>query len=186
MTGGNGGFGQNGAGGAAGMNGQQQGQQGFLGRNTNQNQFLGRNVQGGQGGQGGNQNQTGNNRRGAANRNGGNQANNMANMMQQQNGQTNARGVASQYPPVRPRQTVGFTYSKPQLATVSVKLETRLTKRSELKAVSVSVDPSGDLVLKGQVASADDAMRAENLIRLEPGVQNIRNELTYPDAATEP
>lgn len=171
-------FGQTGA---TGMNGQQ-GQQQFLGRNTNTNQFLGRNVQGvGQNGM--NQNTT--NRRGLANR-GGNQANNINN--QQQGGPANARGQANQLPPIRPRQKVAFEYSRPQLAAVSTKLEVRLNKMPVFqgKSVKLSVDPSGEVVLKGNVPSARDAKLAENLARLEPGVYNIRNELTYPtDAADE-
>jgi hypothetical protein len=180
--GGGGGFGQ--TGGAAGMNGQQQGQ-GFLGRNTNQQQgFLGRNTQGQGQGQLGNQNQNAGNRRAGANRNG-NQNSNNNNMANMQNGQQNGRGATSQLPQIRPRQKVGFEYSKPQLANVSTKLETRLTKRPGLKGLNLSVDPSGDLVLKGQVASADEAKIAENLARLEPGVQNVRNELSFPSPKSD-
>lgn len=167
--------------GAMGQNGQQ-GQQ-FLGRNTNTNQFLGRgNVQGT--GQNGAMTQNTGNRRGAANRNG-NQANNINN--QQQGGPANARGQASQPPPVRPRLKTGFEYTKPQLAAVSTKLETRLKKMTMFrgKNVTLSVDPSGDIVLKGNVESAQDAKLAETLARLEPGVYNVKNELKYPAKNTE-
>jgi hypothetical protein len=36
------------------------------------------------------------------------------------------------------------------------------------------------LVLRGQVASEDDARLAEGMVRLTPGVREVRNELTYP------
>ena len=179
------GFGQTGT--QAGANGQQQNGQNFLGRNTNTNQFLGRNLQGQGQGQGqrqlGNQGNNGN-RRGNGNRNGNNQnnPNNMANSM---NGGGAGGGQASQLPPVRPRQMVGFTYSKPQLDVVSGKLEVRMNKLKALSGVNLSVDPSGDLILRGNVPSYDDARRAENLASLEPGVKNIRNELTYPEPKPE-
>ena len=159
------------------MNGQQ-GQQQFLGRNTNAAQFLGRNTQGA--GQNGMPNQNNGNRRGAANRNG--NQNNINN--QQQGGPAGARGQAAQLPQIRPRQKVAFEYSRPQLAMVSTKLEVRLNKMSAFqnKNVALSVDPSGGIVLKGDVKSAQDAKLAENMARLEPGVYSVRNELTYPTA----
>ncbi|WP_010585695.1 BON domain-containing protein [Schlesneria paludicola] len=177
--GGAGGFGQTGTQGA--MNGQQQGQN-FLGRNTNTNQFLGRNIQGqGQGLQG---NQNNGNRRAGGNGNRNN--NNPNNQGNQMNGGQNGGGQASQLPPVRPRQMVGFTYSKPQLAAVSTKLEVRLRKMSSLTDVNMTVEPTGELVLRGQAASRHDAKLAEDMARMEPGVNVVRNEMTYPDPKPEP
>ena len=176
--GGAGGFGQSGM--AGGANGQQQGQN-FLGRTANPNQFLGRTTQGATG-QMGNQGQTGANRGRAANR-GGLQQNNLAN--QQMNGQNGGGGNANQLPPIRPRLTVGFDYPKIQTSNISGKLETRLTKRKGMQDIKISAEPSGELVLKGQVASVDLAKMAENMLRIEPGVQNVRNELTYPEVKSE-
>jgi osmotically-inducible protein OsmY len=70
------------------------------------------------------------------------------------------------------------------LPTVSTKLETRLNKMTVLKGsnVNLSVNPEGELVLKGKVASAEQAKLAENMARLEPGVRSVRNELTFPEA----
>ena len=133
-------------------------------------------------------NQNNTNRRGVANR-GGNQNNNNINN-QQQGGPAGARGQAAQLPPIRPRQKVAFEYTRPQLAMVSSKLEVRLNKMPVFqqklgKSVALSVNPSGEVVLKGNVKSAKDAKLAENLARLEPGVYNVRNELQFPSEASD-
>ena len=97
-----------------------------------------------------------------------------------------AGGAARQAPAIRPLQKVAFTHTAPHLPTVSTKLETRLNKMTAFKSpnrnLNLSVGKAGELVLKGQVASAEDAKLAENMARLEPGVRTVRNELTYPDA----
>ena len=177
--GGAGGFGQGGANTGQNGTGQQQGQA-FLGRNTNTNQFLGRNAQGQ--GQTGNLNQNGaGNRRGGANRG----ANGQNGFNQQQGGMAGGNGSARQAAPIRPRQKVAFTYPTPQLQIVSVKLETRLNKMTALKSVNLSVDPSGELVMKGEVASVSEAKLAENLARMEPGVRTVRNELSFPSPVSD-
>jgi osmotically-inducible protein OsmY len=179
--GGMGGFGQNTGAGGAGMAGQQQGQQQFLGRTNNQNgAFLGRTAQG-QTGQMGNQQQGANRRTGGNRNNNNNQMMNMANQQQQAMG-GNGSNAVRQFPQVRPRQKVGFEYSKPQLVAVTGNVQTRFQTRSELSGVNVSLEPTGEVVIRGQVASAEKAKLAENLARLEPGVTKVRNELSYPDA----
>ena len=178
--GGTSGLGQNtGLGGLGGQQqGQlgQQGQQGFLGRTPAEQGFLGANTQTQQG-QMGNRQQSGGNRRAGGNRNG--NPMNMANQLQQM-GNGNQTSSGSQLPPIRPRQTLGFVYTTPSIKIVSANLGTRIIKKPGLENVNLSVDPSGELVLKGEVASIEKAKLAENLVRLEPGVLKIRNELTYP------
>ena len=172
--------GQTGANGMNGMNNQNG--QGFLGRNTNgQQQFLGRNTQAQ--GQNGMLNQMGgnNNRRAGGNR-GGNGQNNFNNQQQQQ-GLGVGGGAAKQGPQIRPRQKIAFEHTPPHLPTVTTGLETRLNKMKALKSpnIKLSNEPSGVLVLKGEVASQSAAKLAENIARLEPGVRSVKNELTYPE-----
>lgn len=193
-TGGSGGFGGTGMGGSTGGFGQtntgvggmgnQQGA-GFLGVNNNtQNQFLGRNLQQGQTGANGMMNQNGmtNNRRATNNRGANNQ--NMMNNQQMQGGMNGGGGANRQQVVIRARQKIAFSHTAPDLPTVSTKLETRLNKMPALKSskVNLSVSEKGVLILKGQVASAEQAKLAENLARLEPGVRAVQNELTFPDA----
>lgn len=191
--GGTGGFGGTGMGGSTGGFGQtntgmggmgtQQGT-GFLGVNNNQNQFLGRNVQQGQTGANGmlNQNGMNNNRRTTNNRG----MNNNQQMMnnQQMQGMGGAGGANRQQVTIRARQKIAFTHTAPDLPTVSSKLETRLNKMPALKSskVNLSVSDKGVLILKGEVASAEQAKLAENMARLEPGVRTVQNDLTYPTA----
>ena len=183
------GFGSNsGAGGQAGgfgANGQTglggQGQNGananggLLGRGANQSGFLGRNVQN-QGMQGNNLGGGGGGRGGGGNR-GGNGLNGL-------NGGGGNGGNANQTPIVRPRQKIAFEYTLPTSSAIQSTIEARLTKLSDkrhsLKSVMVAVEDKGEVVLRGEVASADDAKLAENMLRQEPGVRSVRNELSFP------
>ncbi|WP_373651514.1 BON domain-containing protein [Schlesneria sp. DSM 10557] len=169
-----------------GMNAMGQQGQGFLGVNTNPNNFLGRNVQGQ--GQNGMMNQNmGGNRRGGGNR--GNPNGGMFNNQQQQGGMgVGFGGAQRQAPPIRPRQKVAFEHTPAHLPTVSTKLETKLNKMTSLKSsnVKLSVSPEGEVVLRGHVASAERAKVAEIIARQEPGVRKVRNELTYPDTTQTP
>ncbi len=148
---------------------------GILGRNTNQNQFLGRNVQ--------NQGVGGNNNLGGGRGGGGNRRNGAEALG---GGGANA-GNANQTPVVRPRQKVAFDYPQPKSDAIQITLEARLTKLSVkspgLKSITVAVEDKGEVVLRGEVGSESEAKLAENLLRLEPGVRTVRNELTFPTAA---
>lgn len=158
-----------------GANGNNNG--GILGRNTNQNQFLGRNVQ--------NQGAGGNMGQGGGRGGGGNRGNNGQNS---QNGGGGNGANANQIPLVRPRQKVAFDYRLPTSEAIQTTLETRLTKLSVktpgLKSVVLDIEDKGEVVLRGEVGSESDAKLAENMLRLEPGVRTIRNELTFPASAT--
>ena len=169
-----GGFGTNGQTGVGGQ-GQNGANGGLLGRGTNQNGFLGRNVQN-QGMQGNNLGGGGGGRGGGGNR-GGNGLNGL-------NGGGGNGGKANQTPIVRPRQKIAFDYTLPSSSAIQSTIEARLTKlsvkRPSLKSVMVAVEDKGEVVLRGEVASADDAKLAENMLRQEPGVRSVRNELSFP------
>ncbi len=47
-----------------------------------------------------------------------------------------------------------------------------------LSGVSVVAGEAGAVTLKGEVSSDSDRRKAERLIRLEPGVRSVVNELT--------
>lgn len=184
---GSGGMGGMGQGGMGGMGGQQQG---FLGANNNPNQFLGRGNAQQQGGMGQNgmMNQFGNN---GGNR-GGNRGNNLNTMNSMLGNSGMNSGMNRQQPVIRPRQKVAFDYPAPKTDTLHVTLKSQLDRISlrhpGMTNVLVSSESNGELVLRGAVKSEADAKRAVNLVRLEPGVRSVRNELTFPpsaEAATE-
>ncbi len=184
-SGGMGGMGSGGMGGMGqgGMGGQQQGGN-FLGVNNNQTQFLGRGSTGQQGGMGQNgMNQFGNN---GGNR-GGNRGNNLNTMNSMLGNSGMNSGMNRQQPAVRPRQKVAFDYPAPKTDTLHVNLKSQLDRISlrhpGMTNVLVSSESNGELVLRGAVKSEADAKRAVNLVRLEPGVRTVRNELTFPPAA---
>lgn len=172
------GLGQGGIG-LQGMGGQQGGN--FIGSNANQNQFLGRNVQGQQGGMGMNaMNQFGGNRGG-----GRNNANNINTMNSMFGGANNANS----HPVIRPRQKVAFDYPVPKGDALQTKLQNHLVKVSlrnpTLSNVMLTTNGGGEIVMRGAVSTEAQARLAENLLRLEPGVRTIRNELTFPPAKTD-
>lgn len=170
-----GGFGTNGQTGVGGQ-GQNGANGGLLGRGANQNGFLGRNTQN-QGMQGNNLGGGGGGGRGGGGNRGGNGLNGL-------NGGGGNGGNANQTPIVRPRQKIAFEYTRPSSSAIQSTIEARLTKlsvkRPSLKSVMVAIADQGEVVLRGEVASADDAKLAENMLRQEPGVRTVRNELSFP------
>lgn len=142
----------------------------FIGRNVNPNQFIGGNNQ-----IGGTLNQQ--NQRRQGNRNRDNNDNNPFN----ENGGRNGSNSA---PALRAQQKIGFEVPRLQPQRKQAELQSRFVKLTESKAamrgVSVATEEDGSVVLQGDVVSASVAKLAEKLVRLEPGVSSVRNELSYP------
>jgi hypothetical protein len=188
MSGGFGGLGNlagNRGGGAGGGGfGATNNQGGFVGRNLDPSQFIGANSNtGGNNGMNaagqflGNQGQ----RQGQGNR-----AARGANLPNFNNAERNNSGQ-NQPTPLRARQKIAFEYPQIQPDARQTRMQTRFSKlvqRNEaLRNVSLAADDGNTIVLQGEVASASAARLAEKLVRLEPGVRNVRNELTYPPDA---
>jgi BON domain len=93
--------------------------------------------------------------------------------------------------PLRPTLRVGFDYSPTTAATTisSPQFATRFSgiaeRRPQLAKVNVTSDDGGRVVLRGTVASEDSKNLAAALLRLEPGVREVVNELTVENAAAE-
>ncbi|MBA3312655.1 MAG: BON domain-containing protein [Planctomycetaceae bacterium] len=91
---------------------------------------------------------------------------------------------------IRPTLRVGFDYT-PVTATASItnpKFVTRFSgitqRRPQLAGVNISSDDEGRVVLRGTVANEDSKSLAAALLRFEPGVREVVNELTVaPPAA---
>lgn len=91
------------------------------------------------------------------------------------NSGTNASG----YRVPIPQQKVAFDYRDRPAPEVSQRLSTQLEKANQrlaIRGVALSVE-EGTVTLRGTVKSEGDRRLAEQLVRLEPGVRSVVNEL---------
>lgn len=83
-------------------------------------------------------------------------------------------------PVIRFRMTLGFSHPQPAPSTVSTNFAQRLSRISQLpsaKSVAVTMEDR-TAVLAGQVDSEHEKRLIEKLAMMEPGVSEVRNELT--------
>jgi hypothetical protein len=83
---------------------------------------------------------------------------------------------------------IGFPYQPPAPLRMSTNLQQVVSTSERLpsrSAIQVLTDGS-TIVLRGQVRDAHESRLAEAIIRLEPGVYRVRNELTVPSAERVP
>jgi osmotically-inducible protein OsmY len=157
-----------------GLQGGQNQQNGMVGaRNTQQ--FLGANQRNAQQGLQQQQNQFGNrNNRGRQNQNDPNDPNGMNQQGQDQDSRRS----------IRPQQKVAFEVPESSREDLHTTLNTRferVTRQPALRGVSVELDAEGVVVLRGEVATPAQRQLAANMVRLEPGVRKVRNELTLAE-----
>ncbi len=85
--------------------------------------------------------------------------------------------------------TIGFEYASPSPGSMQAKAQDAIAKASkQLKSNdSIQVAMDGDtLVLRGTAANANERRLAEALVRLTPGIYDVRNELEVPEVAPAP
>lgn len=78
---------------------------------------------------------------------------------------------------------IRFPVNTTPVEVVRTELSNVLASSTSLSApanVRLEMD-AGVVVLRGRVASWEEARHAENLIRLSPGVRDVRNELQFPN-----
>lgn len=141
-------------------------QNAFIGGRGQQQQFIGGNQRTGQ--QQNNRQQQQNNRQ---NNNGQNDNN--------QNGQ----GQQNQDPKraIRPQFRVAFDELPRPTTEIRSTLQPRFDSLSQspaLRGVAYELDAEGVVVLRGIVDTPSQRRLAENVVKLEPGVKKVRNELT--------
>ncbi len=152
---------------------------GFQG-STNQNGFLG--------GRGGSQNFIGNNQRAAtANNQQQNQFGNRNNRGRQNQGDQNDFNNSNQQGQnqdsrrsIRPQQKIAFDVPERTDVEFTTTLSSRfeqVTQQPALRGVTVHLDSEGVVILRGEVATPSQRMLAANMMRLEPGVKKIVNEI---------
>tara|TARA_B100000029_G_scaffold368498_2_gene362057 strand:- start:214 stop:909 length:696 start_codon:yes stop_codon:yes gene_type:complete len=152
---------------------------GFVGSGQNQGQFVGSRTSGQQQVIGGNSgfNMLGGGRGG---RGGG-----MGRFtMPGQAGRTNSRKR------VRPRHRVAFTFSRTSTVAAQTSLRTRfadlIKRRPEFRGVEVTVAKAGEMRLTGKVPTESAGRLMAALVRMEPGVRKVYNDLTVAVATAAP
>lgn len=105
---------------------------------------------------------------------------------------TRAGGASSRTRQIRPQFRLGFVPSSfLSMVNVTARANQRFVKiaaqRSQLSGVSVaSANVKGSVTLKGTVKSQSAKRLAAALLRLEPGVRKVKNELQVAAASAEP
>ncbi|QDT63621.1 BON domain-containing protein [Calycomorphotria hydatis] len=84
--------------------------------------------------------------------------------------------------PVRPQQRIAFDFPARLSADVAASARYTVGKFAEklgnADAINLSVNNDGTVVLQGQVPTERDRQLAEMLLRFEPGVSQVSNQLT--------
>lgn len=98
------------------------------------------------------------------------------------------RGSSQASKPIQPRHEVAFQFPQRDAATIQSTVTTRINalakKDPGAAGVTVEFPHSGIVVLKGQVQSEEARRLAEMVVRIEPGVRQVQNELVVN--ATQP
>ena len=88
---------------------------------------------------------------------------------------------------IRPRQKIAFSYPQRPAADIDRSLETRMTRlmqgTTRSGTVSVAVDAQGVATLSGTVDSPEAKRLAAIMVRLEPGVREVDNQLEVAEPA---
>lgn len=81
-----------------------------------------------------------------------------------------------------PRHRIAFEFSARKAATISDQLQAQLqnltARRPGFARIQVQVDANGRVKLQGQVSSEGTRKLVAILVRLEPGVRGVQNELS--------
>ena len=100
----------------------------------------------------------------------------------QQFGFQNQSMQSGQQPQIIVRSEVAFPYPQQPPIAIATRLEGQLqriaSRRPEFGNLAFQLQPSGDVTLRGTVPDESAKRLAAALVRLEPGVRRVRNELT--------
>lgn len=93
---------------------------------------------------------------------------------------------------VRPRHRVAFSFPSRTMASAKVSLDVRfsllLDRRPEFRGVKIVAGKAGELTLSGKVPDATARRMAAALVRMEPGVRKVTNQLSVaaaPESGSE-
>lgn len=90
--------------------------------------------------------------------------------------------------PYEPRLQIAFDYDGPDNRSLSQALTRRLQRSDGIRSLGdITVTLNGrTAILQGEVASERDRSVAEQLVRLEPGVSQVQNQLLVANPETPP
>lgn len=90
--------------------------------------------------------------------------------------------------PIRPTQRIAFEFTPTTPAIAVERVSSRFSgltdRRPELAGVTFETDDDGRVILRGTVATEEAGQLAAALVRLEPGVREVVNELAIESEAT--
>lgn len=93
----------------------------------------------------------------------------------------------SNKPQIRATVKLGFEVASPSNAATTRLINDRLRRIPSTMLTGITVEMSGrTAVIRGEVNSPADGKVVERLLALEPGVDAIKNELTYANGQTPP
>ena len=146
---------------------------GFVGQSQNQGRFIGSQFSGQQqirGGTTGGRNTFTAGRGQSRNRGG------------QNTNRNRATGRNTRTKRVRPRHRVAFSFNSPSMVAAKASLDVRfsmlLDRRPEFRGVKIVAGKAGELTLSGKVPDATARRMAVALVRMEPGVRKVTNQLS--------
>ena len=150
---------------------------GFVGQSQNQGRFIGSQFSGQQQIRGGNTG--GRNTFTAGRGQGGNRGGRNTNR-----NRTTGRNTRNKR--VRPRHRVAFSFKSASMASAKASLDVRfsllLDRRPEFRGVKIVAGKAGELTLSGMVPDATARRMAVALVRMEPGVRKVTNQLSVAAA----
>jgi hypothetical protein len=105
-----------------------------------------------------------------------------------------AQGGVSNTRTIRPSLRLGFTpILRPatevnrlvtrRFASISNRISALSTTQAHFQGINITVADKGIVTLKGSVASEDAKRLAANILRMEPGVRSVKNELVVKELA---
>lgn len=84
-------------------------------------------------------------------------------------------------PKPRPTEDLRNAFDK-QMKALAVKLPKFAAGRTDFASVEFEFGKSGEVILTGDVPTADSSRLLANIIRMEPGIASVRNELKVAQA----
>ena len=98
---------------------------------------------------------------------------------QNPNPNQNQGGANQQQRVIRPQLVVAFSTPLPAAGTMTSRLSKRLNRVQNANYDGVAIEIDGrKAILRGEVESAEARRMAAMLVKLEPGVRSVQNELT--------